>query len=44
VARVPAESRATVGESLELALDTTKLAVFDGDSGVNLTIAPADTE
>src|ERR1700756_41930 len=44
VARVPAESRATVGQSLELALDTTKLAVFDGDSGVNLTIAPADTE
>jgi multiple sugar transport system ATP-binding protein len=44
VARVPAESRATVGQSLELALETTKLAVFDGDSGVNLTIAPADTE
>jgi multiple sugar transport system ATP-binding protein len=42
VARVPAESKATVGQSLELALDTTKLAVFDGDSGVNLTIAPAD--
>ena len=42
VARVPAESRATMGESLELALDVTKLAVFDGDTGVNLTIAPAD--
>jgi multiple sugar transport system ATP-binding protein len=41
VARVPAESRATMGESLELALDVTKLAVFDGDTGVNLTIAPA---
>jgi multiple sugar transport system ATP-binding protein len=41
VARVPAESKATVGQSLELALDTTKLAVFDGDSGVNLTIAPS---
>jgi multiple sugar transport system ATP-binding protein len=44
VARVPAESKATVGQSLELALDTTKLAVFDGDSGVNLTIAPAAAE
>src|ERR1700757_2807612 len=44
VARVPTESRATVGQSLELALDTTKLAVFDGDSGVNLTTAPADAE
>jgi multiple sugar transport system ATP-binding protein len=44
VARVPAESRAAVGQSLELALDTTKLAVFDGDSGVNLTIAPAAAE
>ena len=42
VARVPAESRATIGQSVELALDVTKLAVFDGDTGVNLTIAPAD--
>jgi multiple sugar transport system ATP-binding protein len=41
VARVPAESTATVGQSLELALDTTKFAVFDGDSGANLTIAPS---
>jgi len=41
VARVPAESRATIGQSVELALDVTKLAVFDGDTGVNLTIAPA---
>ncbi len=44
VARVPAESAATLGQSLELALDATKLSVFDGDSGVNLTIAPADAE
>ena len=42
VARVPAESRAAIGQSVELALDVTKLAVFDGDTGVNLTIAPAD--
>jgi multiple sugar transport system ATP-binding protein len=42
VARVPAESKATIGQSIELALDTTKLAVFDADSGVNLTIAPTN--
>ena len=42
IARVPAESNATIGQSIELALDATKLAVFDGDSGVNLTIAPAE--
>ncbi len=42
VARVPAESKATIGQSIELAFDTAKLAVFDADSGVNLTIAPSD--
>ena len=43
VARVPARSKAAVGESIEVAFDTTKLAVFDADSGANLTIpvAPA---
>ncbi|GBG37566.1 ABC transporter ATP-binding protein [Mycobacterium montefiorense] len=41
VARVPAESKAVIGESVELAFDTGKLAVFDADSGVNLTIAGA---
>jgi multiple sugar transport system ATP-binding protein len=40
VARVSAESRAVIGQSIELAFDTTKLAVFDADSGANLTIAP----
>ena len=40
VARVPPESKAAKGQSLELALDTVKLAVFDGDSGANLTIPP----
>ena len=44
VARVPAESKATIGQSIELALDTTKVAVFDADSGANLTIAPAAAE
>ncbi len=42
VARVPVESKAAIGQSVELAFDTTKLAVFDADSGVNLTIAPSD--
>ncbi len=38
VARVPAESRAAIGQSVELALDTAKVSVFDADTGVNLTI------
>lgn len=42
VARVSAESKATVGQSIELALDTTKVAVFDADSGANLTIPAAE--
>lgn len=37
-ARVPTASRAAIGQSIELAFDTSKLAVFDGDSGINLTI------
>jgi multiple sugar transport system ATP-binding protein len=45
VARVPAESKAALGQSIELAFDTTKIAVFDADSGVNLTIpALSDAE
>jgi multiple sugar transport system ATP-binding protein len=44
VARVSAESKASVGQSVELALDMTKVAVFDADSGANLTIAPAAAE
>jgi multiple sugar transport system ATP-binding protein len=43
VARVPAESKAAIGQTVELALDTTKLMVFDADSGVNLTVAPSDS-
>ena len=41
VARVPAESKAAIGQSVELAFDTGKLAVFDADSGTNLTVAGA---
>jgi multiple sugar transport system ATP-binding protein len=41
VARVPAESKAAIGQSVELAFDTGKLAVFDADSGTSLTVAGA---
>ncbi len=41
VARVSAESGATAGQSIELAFDITKVAVFDADSGANLTIVPS---
>jgi multiple sugar transport system ATP-binding protein len=41
VARVPAESKAAIGQSIEMALDTAKVAVFDADSGANLTIPAA---
>ncbi|AKN16480.1 ABC transporter ATP-binding protein [Mycobacterium haemophilum] len=43
VARVPAESKVAIGESIELAFGATKIAVFDADSGVNLTV-PALTD
>jgi multiple sugar transport system ATP-binding protein len=42
VARLSAESTAKAGERIELAFDTTKIAIFDADSGANLTIPPAD--
>lgn len=38
VARVPAEFKVAIGQSVELAFDTARLAVFDADSGANLTI------
>ena len=41
IARLPAQSSATAGERIELAFDTTKLAIFDADTGANLTIPPA---
>lgn len=39
VARVPAESRAVAGQSITLALDTTRVVVFNARTGANLTIA-----
>jgi multiple sugar transport system ATP-binding protein len=44
VARVPPESKAAKGQSIELACDTLKLVIFDADSGVNLTIPPPAAE
>jgi multiple sugar transport system ATP-binding protein len=40
VARLPAESKVAQGQTVQLAFDTSKLAIFDADSGVNLTIPP----
>jgi multiple sugar transport system ATP-binding protein len=37
VARVSADSAAATGQTVELALDITRLQIFDADSGVNLT-------
>jgi multiple sugar transport system ATP-binding protein len=41
VARVSADSVVKAGQTVELAIDTTKLTLFDADSGVNLSIPPA---
>jgi multiple sugar transport system ATP-binding protein len=43
VARVSTESRAKQGDTIQLAFDTSKLAIFDADSGKNLTL-PDTTE
>jgi multiple sugar transport system ATP-binding protein len=41
VARVSTESKVKPGHTVELALDTTKLVLFNADTGANLTIPPA---
>jgi multiple sugar transport system ATP-binding protein len=41
VARVSTESKVRPGQTVELAFDTTRLVVFDADTGVNLIIPPA---
>jgi multiple sugar transport system ATP-binding protein len=41
VARVSAESQVTAGTTVELAVDTSKLVIFDADTGANLSIPPA---
>ena len=40
MARVSTKSTVTQGQTAELAFDTTKVAIFDPDSGINLTIQP----
>lgn len=40
VARVSADSKVTSGTKAELAVDTAKLAIFDADTGANLSIPP----
>ena len=39
VARVSTESQAKKGDTIQLAFDTTKLVIFDADTGRNLTLA-----
>ncbi|AQA04114.1 ABC transporter ATP-binding protein [Mycobacterium sp. MS1601] len=41
VARVSTESRATKDQDVELAFDTSKLVLFDADSGANLSVPPS---
>jgi multiple sugar transport system ATP-binding protein len=40
VARVSTESKVAQGKTMELAFDTSKITIFDADSGVNLTAPP----
>jgi multiple sugar transport system ATP-binding protein len=41
-ARVPAESKAVAGQPADLAFDTSKITLFDADTGINLSIPPAE--
>jgi multiple sugar transport system ATP-binding protein len=40
VARVSTESAAKAGETIQLALDTSKVVIFDAESGRNLSLSP----
>jgi multiple sugar transport system ATP-binding protein len=44
VARVSTESKVASGQKMELAFDTSKIAIFDADTGENLTIPAAGTD
>lgn len=44
VARVSTESTARQGDTVSLAFDTSKLVIFDADTGENLTIPPAGSD
>ena len=41
VARVSTQSTTTPGQPMELAFDTSKITIFDADTGANLSIAPS---
>jgi multiple sugar transport system ATP-binding protein len=44
VARVSTESKVVPGQTMELAFDTSKIAIFDADTGENLTVEPVDSQ
>jgi len=44
VARVSTESQAKKGDTVQLAFDTSKLVIFDADTGKNLTLASTPAE
>jgi multiple sugar transport system ATP-binding protein len=44
VARVSTESKVTPGQTVELAFDTSKITIFDADSGTNLMIPSAGSQ
>src|SRR4051812_1199412 len=44
VARVSTESKVTPGQTMELAFDTSKITIFDADSGANLMLPPGGAE
>jgi multiple sugar transport system ATP-binding protein len=44
VARVSTGSKATEGQTLELAFDTSKITIFDADTGANLMIPPTGAQ
>jgi multiple sugar transport system ATP-binding protein len=44
VARVSTESKVVEGQTIQLAFDMSKIAIFDADTGVNLTIEPAGSQ
>ncbi|CAN5409528.1 trehalose ABC transporter ATP-binding protein SugC [soil metagenome] len=44
VARVSTESKAGKGQTVELAFDTSKLVLFDADTGINLSVPPRETQ
>jgi len=44
VARVSTESKVTPGQTMELAFDTSKIVIFDADTGANLMIEPTGSQ